>query len=66
MALKEKILDQHYEQLTFRVAEKEEDLQRLKLLFVEKLRELETSFNEISNEVVETDKVTQDVTAKRK
>jgi len=48
------------------VAEKEEDLQRLKLLFVDKLRELETSFVEISHEVVETDKVTQDVTAKRK
>ena len=66
VTLKEKLLDQQYEQLTFRVAEKEEDLQRLKLLFVEKLRELETSFNEISHEVVETDKVTQDVTAKRK
>ena len=52
--------------MTFRVAEKEEDLQRLKLLFVEKLRELETSFVEISHEVVETDKVTQDITAKRK
>jgi len=48
------------------VAEKEEDLQRLKLLFVDKLRELETSFVEISHEVVATDKVTQDVTAKRK
>lgn len=48
------------------MAEKEEDLQRLKLLFVDKLRELETSFVEISHEVVETDKVTQDVTAKRK
>lgn len=64
--LKEKLLDQQFEQLTFRVAEKEEDLQRLKLLFVEKLRELETSFVEISHEVDETDKVAQDVTAKRK
>ena len=63
---KEKLLDQQFSQLTFRVAEKEEDLQRLKLLFVDKLRELETSFVEISHEVVETDKVTQDVTAKRK
>ena len=33
---------------------------------MEKLRELETSFVEISHEVVETDKVTQDITAKRK
>ena len=40
------------------MAEKEEDLNRLKLVFVEKLRELESSFVEISNEVVETDKVT--------
>jgi len=48
------------------LGEKEADLQRLKLIFVEKLRELELSFVEISNEVVETDKVAQDVTAKRK
>ena len=32
-------------------------MQKLKLLFVEKLRELESSFVEISHEVVETDKV---------
>ena len=48
------------------MAEKEEDLKRLKLIFVERLRELESSFVEISHEVVETDRVTQDVTAKRK
>ena len=35
-------------------------------MLIEKLRELESSFVEISNEVVETDKVTQDVTAKHK
>ena len=64
--LKEKLLDQQFTQLTFRVAEKEADIQRLKQLFVEKLRELETSFVEISHEVVETDKVTQDVTARRR
>ena len=52
--------------MTFRVAEKEEDLKRLKLIFVERLRELESSFVEISHEVVETDRVAQDVTAKRK
>ena len=34
--------------------------------YEEKLRELETSFVEISHEVVETDKVAQNVTAKRK
>ena len=33
---------------------------------MEKLRDLETSFVEISNEVVETEQVTQNVTAKRK
>ena len=38
----------------------------MKLLLVEKLRELETSIVEISNEVVETDKVTQGVNAKHK
>jgi hypothetical protein len=34
---------------------KEESLNRLKLLFVEKLHELETTFVEISNEVAETE-----------
>ena len=56
--MKEKALELSYETLKKRVTEKEEDLQRLKLIFVEKLRDLETSFVEISYEVVETDKVT--------
>lgn len=34
---------------------KEDALNRLKLLFVEKLHELETTFVEISNEVAETE-----------
>jgi len=34
---------------------KEEGLNRLKMLFVEKLHELETTFVEISNEVAETE-----------
>lgn len=38
-----------------RLVEKEFDIQRIKLLFVEKLRELETSFVEIGNEVAESD-----------
>ena len=41
-------------------------MKRLKVIFVQKLRELENSFVEISHEVVETDRLTQDVTAKRK
>ena len=64
--LKEKMLEQQYERLSQRVKEKERDLEHLKRIFVEKLRDLETSFVEISNEVVETEQVTQNVTAKRK
>ena len=41
-------------------------MEHLRRIFVEKLRDLETSFVEISNEVVETEQVTQNVTAKRK
>jgi hypothetical protein len=36
---------------------KEDSLTRLKLLFVEKLHELETSFVEISHEVAETEQL---------
>ena len=60
------MLEQEYERLSQRVKEKERDLEHLKRIFVEKLRDLETSFVEISNEVVETEQVTQNVTAKRK
>lgn len=64
--IKEKMLEQQYDRLSQRVKEKERDLEHLKRIFVEKLRDLETSFVEISNEVVETEQVTQNVTAKRK
>lgn len=38
-----------------RLQEKEFEIQHVKLLFVEKLRELETSFVEIGHEVAESD-----------
>lgn len=43
--------------LTARLSEKENDLQRVKLLFVDKLRELETSFVEISKDMIESDSI---------
>ena len=64
--LKERLLDQQFEQTKFKLAEKEEDLSRVKLLFVEKLKELESSFVEISQEVVENDNLNKEVAAKRK
>jgi len=41
-------LDDQLRLLSDRVAEKENDLQELKVLFVEKLRELESSMVELS------------------
>lgn len=42
------------------------DLLRVKALFISKLKELEISFTEISQEVVETDNLHSEVTEKRK
>ena len=43
--------------LVQRLNEKEEDLQTLKRLFVEKLREIETSFVELSQDMIENEVV---------
>jgi hypothetical protein len=40
-----------------RIEEKEEDVANLKKLFVEKLRELESSFVELSQDMIETEVV---------
>ena len=40
-----------------RLGEKEEDLASLKKLFVEKLRELESSFVELSQDMIDTSEV---------
>jgi len=51
---KERELEQTYSNLKLRLTDKEEDLTKVKMLFVSKLKELESSFAEISAEVVET------------
>jgi ribosomal protein L21 len=40
--------------LVVKLNSKQEKIQKLKILFVEKLKELETSFVEIGNEVAES------------
>ena len=62
---KERELDQNYNHLVTRLAEREEDLQKVKMLFIDKLKELESSFAEISAEVVENDNLHQ-MAAKKK
>lgn len=52
-----------------RLDEKEADVANLKRLFVEKLRELESSFVELSQDMIETEVVQQEaaqVTSKKK
>jgi hypothetical protein len=51
---KERELEQSYSNLKLRLTDKEEDLTKVKMLFVSKLKELESSFAEISAEVEET------------
>ncbi len=51
---KEKVLLAKYNETNSRLQDREVDIQKLKLLFVEKLRELETSFVEIGHEVAES------------
>ena len=52
--------------LTERVSEKEEDLAALKKLFVDKLRELESSFVELSQDMIDSESVQQEAVASRK
>ena len=52
---KTQIFEGQVEMLSVQLKLKEEALNQLKLLFVEKLHELETTFVEISNEVAETE-----------
>ena len=52
--------------LTERVSEKEEDLAGLKKLFVDKLRELESSFVELSQDMIDSESVQQEAVASRK
>jgi len=52
---KEKELEQAYNLLTARLSDREKDLHRVEMLFIDKLKELESSFAEISKEVVEAD-----------
>lgn len=52
--------------MTHRLTQREADLLRVKALFISKLKELEVSFTEISQEVVETDNLHSEVTEKRK
>lgn len=49
-----------------RLDEKEEDLASLKRLFVDKLRELESSFVELSQDMVESEVVQQEASRKLK
>lgn len=50
--------------LVQRLNEKEEDLQTLKRLFVEKLREIETSFVELSQDMIENEAVQEQANKK--
>jgi cell division protein ZapA (FtsZ GTPase activity inhibitor) len=50
--------------MSTRLNEKEEDLKALKKLFVDKLRELESSFVEIDQNLIETEVVTQEAAKK--
>jgi len=43
-----------------KIEEKEEDLANMKKLFVEKLREVETSFVELSQDMIDTEVVQQE------
>jgi hypothetical protein len=41
-------MERHFDELNNIISEKDEDINRVKKLFVEKLRDIETSFVEIS------------------
>jgi len=45
-------MSERYKAIMIRVASKERDLDTLKKLFIDKLRELESSFVDISQEVI--------------
>jgi hypothetical protein len=47
-------------ELVARIEDKEEEVANLKKLFVEKLRELESSFVELSQDMIETEAVQQE------
>ena len=57
IAAKEEELDSQMRGLCSRVEQKEEEVASLKKLFVEKLRELESSFVELSQDMIETEVV---------
>jgi len=43
------------QELSIRLSEKEEELEGIKRLLIEKMRELESSFIEISQDMIESD-----------
>ena len=55
IAIKEQELDAQMNELVQRLNEKEDDLQTLKRIFVDKLRELESSFVELSQDMVDSE-----------
>ncbi len=61
---KEEEMERHFDELNLIIQEKDEDINRVKKLFVEKLRDIETSFVEISQEIVENDQIQQEASRK--
>jgi hypothetical protein len=55
IAIKEQELDAQMNELVQRLNEKEDDLQTLKRIFVDKLRELESSFVELSQDMIDSE-----------
>ena len=60
IAAKEEELEAQMRGIYQRVEQKEEEVASLKKLFVEKLRELESSFVELSQDMIETEVVQQE------
>ena len=64
IAAKEEEIETSFKYLTDRIDEKEADIAHLKRLFFDKLRELESSFVELSQDMIETEVVQQEASRK--
>ena len=64
IAMKEQELDAQMAEVERRLAEKEEELKTLKRLFVEKLRDIESSFVELSQDMIENEAVQEQASKK--
>ena len=60
IAAKEEEIDSQMRGIYQRIEEKEEDIANMKKLFVEKLREVESSFAELSQDMIDTEVIQQE------